>query len=237
MTSPLLPLIGVLLLSTPTSSAQPTPPTNPAMQTTREGEVPLRAHILEMPGIQWRADLLDGLEYVEQAGSYTVWKADAATLKRLVEASADCQPAGTANGVGSAQRIHYVASLKRMAQVTNGRTTSVSFMPAVGNILNGLELDSNSEGIRAPGGVLADVTIRGGWGRRHSHGATTGASLERIAEHAVCRDAPGTRGESPYGQRPMVDTGRRGGRRGSGSSRALQYHRGRGWASRAGRRD
>jgi hypothetical protein len=53
-----------------------------------------------------------------------------------------------------------VASLKRSAQVANGRTTALSFLPAVGKLLNGLELDS--KGIRTPGAVLADVTIRDG---------------------------------------------------------------------------
>lgn len=150
MTTLLLPWISFLLSSTP---AAPT-------MTTAEG-VPLRAHILEMEGIQWRADLLDGLEYVGQGDGNTVWMADATTVKRLVGSSAYCQPAGTANGLASGgRRVNYVASLELIAQVSKGRTTSLAFKPAVGNVLDGVELDM--KGVSAPGGILADVTIRNG---------------------------------------------------------------------------
>src|SRR4051794_26328748 len=102
-TALLLPWVGSLLCSTPAAA--------PSISTAQGGSVPLRAHILEMEGIQWRADLLDGLEYVGQADGSTIWRADAATLKRLVDASASCQPAGTEKGLASGGRIQYVASV------------------------------------------------------------------------------------------------------------------------------
>src|SRR4051812_44836305 len=113
MTMLLFPWIGLLLSSTPASSPTPT-----ATATAGQGGVPLRAYILEMEGTQWRADLLDGLDYVGQADGSTIWKADAATLRRLVDASASSRPAGTANGIASGGgRVYYVASLGRIAQV------------------------------------------------------------------------------------------------------------------------
>src|SRR4051812_8917970 len=156
MTMLLLPWIGLLLSSTPASSPTPT-----LTATATQGGVPLRAYILEMEGIRWRADLLDGLDYVGQADGSTTWRADAATLRRLVDASASCRPAGTAKGLAaSGRRVYYVASLGRIAQVSKGRTTSLAFKPAIGNVLDGVELDL--KGVGAPGGVLADVAIRDG---------------------------------------------------------------------------
>ncbi|SIO36337.1 hypothetical protein SAMN05444166_4109 [Singulisphaera sp. GP187] len=145
----LLPWINLLLLSTPTVAALPAA-TNVS--------VPLRAHILEMESIQWRADLFDQLEYIGQGDCYTVWTADAATLKRLVAASVSCLPAGTVKGLAAGgKRVFYVASFKRKAQVSKGRTTALALNPVIGNVLDGVELDVKE--FPAPGGTLADITI------------------------------------------------------------------------------
>ena len=198
--------------------------------------MPLRAYILEMEGIRWRADLLDGLDYVGQADGSTTWKADAATLRRLVDASASCRPAGTANGLApGGSRVYYVASLGRIARVSKGRTTSLAFKPAIGNVLDGVELDL--KGVGAPGGVLADVAIRDGrieaihqvsrreevWGV--SSNTPISATLQ-VPE--VSRGTAGGRWLIPAGGAIVVGLGVRG---------RSNVPLGPGAASRAGRRD
>jgi hypothetical protein len=152
MITGLISWISVFLLSAPAA------PTKPLAQ---GGDVPLRAHILDLWGIQWRADLVDGLEYLEQHDGIMVWKANAATLKRLVAAAADCRPAGASSGFGFAAgttRVYHVASFERIAKVSNGETTSLAFKPIQGDVLAGMELVL--KGVPAPGGILAEVTIK-----------------------------------------------------------------------------
>jgi hypothetical protein len=141
--------ISLLLRATPNAPASP-----------GSGTVPLRAHILELVGIQWRADLLDGLVYVGQDRGATIWTVDAATLRRLVTASSRCLPATTTKGSSfGSGGIAYVASLQRIQKGSAGtRNYSLSFLPQVGNLLDGVELDLT--GRPAAGGTLADVTIK-----------------------------------------------------------------------------
>jgi len=141
--------ISLLFLATPNAPASP-----------GSGTVPLRAHVLELVGIQWRADLLDGLAYVGQERGTTVWTADVATLRRLVAASGRCLPATTTKGSSfGSGGVAYVASLQRIEKGSAGtRNYSLAFMPQVGNLLEGVELDL--AGRPAAGGILADVTIK-----------------------------------------------------------------------------
>ena len=67
---------------------------------------------------------------------------DAATLRRLVAASGRCLPATMAKGPSRGGGIAYVASLQHIEKGSAGkRNYSLSFMPQVANLLDGLELD------------------------------------------------------------------------------------------------
>ena len=227
MTTGLISWISMFLLSTPAA------PTKPPAQ---EGDVPLRAHILELRGIQWRADLIDGLEYLEQHDGIIVWKANAATLKRLVAAAADCRPASTAAGSApGTTRVYYIASAERIAQVSGGETTSLAFKPIPGDVLTGMELDL--KGVPCAGGDPC---------RRHDQGLGAGlraaGDSSRVAEFPSKEDqsgrnAPGSGDASEDRERPLVDSGRGCDCGGSGSSPAVRCTLGTRSAARAGRGD
>lgn len=148
MLIPLVPTVALLLAATPATTAG-------------TGTPRLRAHILEMNGLQWRAELLDRLEFVAQGENFSVWTADAGNLRGLVAEAVEVRPADSVNGVAvRAIRTIYVASLAPASTVMNRGKAVTSFVPRVGEVLDGVQLDL--KGTNTPSGILADVSIRSG---------------------------------------------------------------------------
>jgi hypothetical protein len=137
--------------------------------------VTLRAYVLDLEGVQWRADLINlrglvgartiiggpaelpgGLQPQDVQGPTVVWTADPRTLERLIAASTRCTLAGADSDRGSGDRS-YVAAMEPVANGSAGPATGIAFRPQVGTLPEGLSLAAT--GRRVPMGVLADVAI------------------------------------------------------------------------------
>lgn len=130
----------------------------PTATDSAKSDVTLRVHVLDMEGIEWRGDLVDGLQVVEHKAATSVWTADAQTLKRLIAASARCAPADAAKGaVGGSGRHFYVDGLKRRSDAPPGKATWLAFQPTVSTIDEGVTLKLATW--TGEQGVLADIAI------------------------------------------------------------------------------
>jgi hypothetical protein len=130
-------------------------------KTAAAGSVSLRAHVIDLEGVQWRADLFGGLKSVEQTGVASVWTAEAKSVKRLIGASTNCRRVDLAKPATNLDmRKLFVVRMDRLdgsAKELSARLSKGALLTYPSDVSAGLKLDLSAKD--AIGGVIADVAI------------------------------------------------------------------------------